>query len=51
MRYATCAVVANRAAGKAPGEIAMADIERNLLEGMVKVKALLAGVIPTLDRP
>ncbi len=51
LRYATCAVVANRAAGKAPGEIAMADIERNLLEGMVKVKALLAGVIPTLDRP
>lgn len=51
LRYATCAVVANRAAGKAPGEIAMADIERNLLEGMVKVKALLAEVIPTLDRP
>ncbi len=51
LRYATCAVVANRAAGKAPGEIAMADIERNLLEGMVKVKALLAGVIPMLDRP
>ena len=51
LRYATCAVVANRAAGKAPGEIAMADIERNLLEGMVRVKALLAGVIPTLDRP
>ncbi len=51
LRYATCAVVANRAAGKAPGEIAMADIERNLLEGRVKVKTLLAGVIPTLDRP
>ena len=41
MRYAACAVVANRAAGKAPGEIAMAEIERNLVEGMGKVKALL----------
>jgi len=51
LRYATCAVVANRAAGKAPGEITMADIERNLLGGMTRVKALLARVIPTLDRP
>ena len=51
LRYATCAVVANRAAGKAPGEITMADIERNLLDGMTKVKALLARVIPALDRP
>jgi len=51
LRYAACAVVANRAAGKAPGEITMADIERNLLDGMTKVKALLARVIPALDRP
>ena len=47
--YATCAVVANRAAGKVPGEITMAEIERNLIEGMDKVKTLLARVIPMLD--
>ncbi len=50
LRYATCAVVANRAAGKAPGEITMAEIERNLVDGMTKVKALLTQVIPTLDQ-
>ena len=49
LRYATCAVVANWAAGKVPGEITMAEIERNLVEGMAKVKALLAQVIPTLE--
>ena len=46
LRYATCAVVANRAAGKIPGEITIAEIERNLVEGMDKVKMLLARVIP-----
>jgi 5'-methylthioinosine phosphorylase len=46
--YATCAVVANRAAGKAPGEITMAEIERNLVDGMIRVKALLAQVVPML---
>jgi 5'-methylthioinosine phosphorylase len=51
LRYATCAVVANRAAGKAPGEITMAEIERNLTGGMERVKSLLARVIPTLDLP
>lgn len=51
LRYATCAVVANRAAGKAPGEITMAEIERNLAGGMGRVKTLLARVIPTLDLP
>ena len=49
LRYAACAVVANRAAGKVPGEITMAEIERNLVEGMDKVKTLLARVIPMLD--
>ncbi|MBS1247921.1 MAG: hypothetical protein H6R48_710, partial [Proteobacteria bacterium] len=29
-----------------PGEITMAEIERNLVEGMDKVKMLLARVIP-----
>ena len=49
LRYATCAVVANRAAGKVPGMmITMAEIERNLIEGMGKVEALLAWVIPLL---
>ena len=51
LRYATCAVVANRAAGKVPGEITMAEIERNLVGGMERVKTLLARVIPTLDLP
>jgi 5'-methylthioinosine phosphorylase len=49
--YAACAVVANRAAGKAPGEITMAEIERNLAGGMERIKTLLARVIPTLDLP
>lgn len=49
LRYAACAVVANRAAGKTPGEITMAEIERNLVEGMDKVKRLLARVIPMLE--
>ena len=47
--YAACAVVANWAAGKVPGEITMVEIERNLVEGMGKVKTLLARVIPALE--
>ena len=50
LRYATCAVVANWAAGKVAGEITMADIERNLVASMDKVKALLAQIIPTLGQ-
>ncbi|KAB2935767.1 MAG: S-methyl-5'-thioinosine phosphorylase [Candidatus Contendobacter sp.] len=46
--YAACAVVANRAAGKVPGAITMAEIERNLIEGMGKVKTLLARAVPLL---
>lgn len=49
LRYATCAVVANRAAGKAAGVITMAEIERNLVEGMDQVRKLLARVIPALE--
>jgi 5'-methylthioinosine phosphorylase len=45
MRYATCAVVANWAAGKATGEITMTSIERSLIESMTRVKALLESVI------
>ena len=48
LRYATCAVVANWAAGKAAGEITMADIERNLAGGMAQVNVLLTQVIPRL---
>lgn len=49
MRYAACAVVANWAAGKVPGEITMAEIERNLVAGMARVKRLLARSISALD--
>ncbi len=49
LRYAACAVVANWAAGKTVGVITMAEIEKNLVEGMAKVKALLARLIPTLE--
>lgn len=44
--YATCAVVANRAAGKGEGEITMKEIERHLRSGMDQVKTLLSCVIP-----
>ena len=49
LRYAVCAVVANWAAGKAAGEITMAEIERNLAGGMELVKTLLTQVIPGLE--
>jgi 5'-methylthioinosine phosphorylase len=49
LRYAACAVVANWAAGKVPGEITMAEIERNLVGGMEQVKKLLTRVISMLD--
>ena len=43
--YATCAVVANYAAGKSPGIIDIADIDRNLKQGMDKVRSLLEAVL------
>lgn len=43
--YAACAVVANWAAGKSDGEITMAEIERNLEQGMADVKRLLSRLI------
>lgn len=46
--YASCAVVANQAAGRGPSEITMQDIEHNLVIGMDKVRTLLEHVIPTL---
>lgn len=48
LEYATCAVVANWAAGRAPGTITMAEIDRNLKSGMERVKKLLTAVIPKL---
>ncbi len=47
--YAAIAVVANWAAGRAPGEISMEDIERNLKTGMDRVRAVLEQVIPIID--
>ncbi len=49
LRYATCAIVANWAAGKAAGEISMAEIERNLQESMARVKLLLTELVPIID--
>ena len=48
LRYATCAVVANWAAGKSGGEITMEEILRQLIGGMEKVKLLLREVITPL---
>ncbi len=44
--YATCAVVANWAAGRSSGQITMAAIEANLRTGMDQVRALLERAIP-----
>ena len=49
LNYACCAVIANRAAGRAGGEITMDDIATNLDVGMARVKKLLAHVIDTLS--
>jgi len=46
--YASCAVVANQAAGRGPSKITMQDIEHNLSIGMDKVRTLVEHVIPTL---
>lgn len=46
--YATTAVIANAAAGKAEGEISLRQIERTLESGMEKVRTLLEQVIPLL---
>jgi 5'-methylthioinosine phosphorylase len=46
--YATCAVVANEAAGRCSTEITMTEIEKNLAEGIGQVRQLLAEVIRLL---
>ncbi len=47
--YASCAVIANRAAGRGTGTISMEDIETNLVSGMAKVRRLLETAIPMLE--
>jgi len=42
INYATCAVVANLAAGKSSRKISMLDIQQNLVRGMQNVEKLLA---------
>ncbi len=46
--YASIAVVANAAAGKSTGVIRLRDIEKNLEDGMTKVRILLEQAIPLL---
>lgn len=49
LAYASCAVVANWAAGKGDGSvIEMAEIERTLKDGMEKVRRVLAALVPML---
>lgn len=48
LSYATCAVVANNAAGRGQGEITMQQIEHTLKEGINKVKLLLERVVPVI---
>lgn len=48
LQYATCAVVANWAAGKSEEALSMEIIDRYLKTGMEKVRILLEHVIPTL---
>ncbi|MCI0505001.1 MAG: S-methyl-5'-thioinosine phosphorylase [Gammaproteobacteria bacterium] len=45
MDYATCAVVANWAAGRGTGEITMKEIEAELAGGMKKVAKILAQLV------
>ena len=47
--YASISVVANLAAGRGTEGLTMEIIEKNLNEGMGKVRQLLEAVIPTLD--
>lgn len=43
--YASCAVVANWAAGKGDEEITMEDIQKNLVVGMANARALLRALV------
>ncbi len=48
--YATCAVIANHAAGRGDGPISMDVIKRNLATGMQQVHVLLEKIIPAATR-
>jgi 5'-methylthioinosine phosphorylase len=43
--YATCAVVANRAAGRGEGEITMDEVQENIAAAMANVRHLLEAII------
>lgn len=45
--YASCSVVANRAAGRGDGEITITEIEENLVSGTQQVEKLLGVLLPT----
>lgn len=45
LEYATCAVIANRAAGRSPGKITMEDIEKQLSSGMKSVARILEQLV------
>jgi 5'-methylthioinosine phosphorylase len=49
LAYASCAVVANWAAGRGTGPISMQDIESSLVGGMANVRRLLEAAIPMLE--
>ncbi len=46
--YACCAIVANRAAGRAAGPISMAEIEANMASGLRAVVRLFAIAVPAI---
>jgi 5'-methylthioinosine phosphorylase len=48
MCYAACAVVANKAAGRGPDTLTIADIKASLEHGMKNVRRLLSCAIPLL---
>lgn len=48
MCYATCAIIANPAAGRGSPTITMAEVEANLRIGVAKARQLLAAVLETL---
>ncbi|KAF0192514.1 MAG: 5'-methylthioadenosine phosphorylase [Gammaproteobacteria bacterium] len=48
LSYATCAVIANMAAGRGDGVITMREIEQHLKSGMENVRTLLEHLVPLL---
>ena len=47
LQYASICLVVNPAAGRAPGEITMADIQRVIDEGMGRVQSVLMHLVAT----